>query len=85
MKYFAAILHMKDPSINQKYRPQHLSYLEKLEQEGKIHIRGPFADGAGGLVVYKAETFEEAKEMAENDPYIVHGVRRLELHEWKID
>ncbi|RKD21032.1 hypothetical protein BEP19_15235 [Ammoniphilus oxalaticus] len=85
MRYFAAILYMLDESINQKYRPQHLAYLENLEKGGKIHIRGPLAGGAGGLVIYKADSFEEAKEVAENDPYIIHGVRRLELHEWLID
>lgn len=84
MAYYAALLYMKDASKNQEYRPQHLSYLENLENNGKIHIRGPFLDGAGGLVVYKADSYDEAKEMAENDPYIIHGVRRLELHEWDI-
>lgn len=43
----------------------------------------PFADGAGGLVIDIADSLEEAKEMAEKDPYVVEGVRRLEMHEWK--
>jgi uncharacterized protein len=45
---------------------------------------GPFADGAGGMVIYIADSLEEAKNMAEKDPYVVEGVRRLELHEWKM-
>jgi hypothetical protein len=84
MAYYAAILHMVDPEKNKIYRPQHLAYLENLDKEGKIFARGPFADGAGGLVVYIADSLEEAKKLAENDPYVIEGVRRLELHEWSI-
>jgi uncharacterized protein len=84
MAYFAAILYMQDPSRNQELRPQHLAYLEDLKTQGKIHAKGPFVDGAGGMVVYIAESLEEASKIAESDPYVREGVRRLELHEWKI-
>jgi uncharacterized protein len=84
MAHFAAILRMKKPELNQEYRPHHLEYLEALNQQGKIFAKGPFVDGSGGMVVYMAETLEEAKELAESDPYVVNGVRELELHEWKI-
>lgn len=84
MAYYAAILHMQDPEKNQTLRPQHLGYIEKLEQQGKIFAKGPFTDGAGGLVIYIADSLEEAKELANQDPYVVEGVRRLELHEWKM-
>jgi uncharacterized protein YciI len=84
MAYFAAILHMEKPELNQKYRPDHLAYLDQLAEQGKIFAKGPFTDGSGGMVVYIADSLEEAREMAERDPYVVHGVRRLELHEWKI-
>ena len=84
MAYFAAILHMERPELNQTFRPQHLAYLENLRKQGKIFAMGPFADGAGGMVIYIADSLEEAREMAENDPYVVEGVRRLELHEWQM-
>lgn len=84
MAHFAAILYMLDAEKNQEYRPQHLEFLAQLESEGKVFLKGPFADGAGGLVIYKADSLEEAKELAEKDPYVVNGVRRLEMHEWKI-
>lgn len=51
MAYFAAILHMEKPELNQKFRPQHLAYLESLKEQGKIFAMGPFADGAGGMVI----------------------------------
>jgi uncharacterized protein YciI len=84
MAHFAAILYMQDESKNQTFRPDHLAYLDKLSGQGKVFAKGPFTDGAGGMVVYIADSLEEAKKLAENDPYVIHGVRRLELHEWKI-
>lgn len=84
MAYFAAILHMLDPEKNQEYRQAHVDYLNQLAEQGKIFAKGPFADGSGGMVVYIADSYEEAKEMAEKDPYVVNGVRRLDLREWKI-
>ncbi len=82
MKYFAALLPMRDLEKSQEFRPAHLEFLERQSQEGKIFARGRFVDGAGGLIVYKAESLEEAKRTAMSDPYVVHRARSLELHEW---
>lgn len=84
MKYFAAFLRMQDPAKNQELRPQHLEFLQRGERAGTIFARGRFADDSGGLVIYKAETFDAAKEIAERDPYVSNGARRLELHEWDV-
>lgn len=84
MAYYAAILHMIDAEKNIEVRPHHIEYLNELDCRGKVFARGPFADGSGGLVVYIADTFEEALSLAENDPHVVHKVRRLELKEWNI-
>ncbi len=74
---------MKDAEKNAKVLPRHIAYLEDMEACGKVFARGPFTDGTGGLVVYIADTYEEALEIAEADPHVVEGVRRLELKEWK--
>jgi uncharacterized protein YciI len=84
MAHFAAILHMEKPELNQEFRQDHLDYLTALENDGKIFAKGLFVDGAGGMVIYVADSLEEAEELAKKDPYVVKGVRRLELHEWKI-
>ncbi|MFE3975326.1 MULTISPECIES: YciI family protein [Peribacillus] len=65
-------------------RPQHIEYLNELNSKGKVFARGPFADGSCGLLVYITDTFEEALSLAENDPHVVHKVRRLKLKEWNI-
>jgi uncharacterized protein YciI len=84
MAFFAAILYMEKPELNQEFRQAHLDYLAALVEQEKVHLKGPFVDGAGGMVVYKADSLEEAQELAQEDPYVKEGVRRLELHEWGI-
>ena len=84
MKYFAAFLKMKDFEKNQTYRPQHIDFLTRGEAEGKIFARGRFTEGAGGLVIYIAESYMEALKIAESDPYVTSGARTLELYEWEM-
>ena len=84
MKHFAAILHLLDQEKNVTLRPLHLAFLKEQEAQGRIFARGPFADGSGGLVIYLAESLESATALAESDPYVSHGARRLELHEWAL-
>lgn len=83
MNYYAALLHMINPEKNKATLPRHIDYLDRLDARGKIFARGPFSDGTGGLVVYIADSYEEALEMAEGDPHVIENVRRLELKEWK--
>ena len=84
MKYFAAILYMQDAEKNKVMRPDHIAFLEENASKGNIFARGPFSDGAGGLVIYQAESLEEAKAIAARDPYVSGGARRLELHPWEM-
>ena len=82
MKYFAAFLKMQDVTKNRDLRPQHLAFLD--ENAANIFARGPFKDGAGGLVIYTAASLEEATKIAERDPYVVREARSLEIHEWDV-
>jgi len=84
MKFFAAFLKMKDPTLSQDLRPQHLEFLDQGGKAGTVFARGRFTDGTGGLVIYRAESLAEARKIAESDPYIAKGARTLELHEWNM-
>jgi uncharacterized protein len=82
MKFFAALLPVRDLEKSQEFRPAHVEFLDQKSKEGKILARGRFVDGAGGLIIYKADSLEDAKKIAASDPYVVNGARSLELHEW---
>lgn len=82
MKFFAAIQTVLDAAKGEKYAKEHVEFLERLVADGRIFARGRFPDGSGGLTIFEAESIEDARKAAESDPYVIHGVRRLEIHEW---
>jgi uncharacterized protein len=82
MKYFAVFLPMKDEEKSKKYRPEHLTFLQEKLEAGCIFAKGPFVDGTGGLVIYKAESLEQVETMVKKDPYVVTGARGYDIHEW---
>lgn len=55
-------------------RPDHLAHLEPLTRAGRIVLAGPFTDGSGSLIVFEAESLEEAEAIAARDPYVRRGV-----------
>ena len=57
-------------------RPTHLEYLNGLGDA--LKFAGPFLDGEGkpngSMVVVEAESVEQARKIAENDPYARAGL-----------
>lgn len=82
MKLFAAIQTVLDAAKGEAYKQAHVEFLESLVADGRIFARGRFLDGSGGLTIFEARSLEDARKAAESDPYVIHGVRRLEIHEW---
>lgn len=82
MKYYAAFLTMKDPEKSEKYRKEHLDYLEEMRKQKRVLMYGRFVDGAGGLVIYQGENLDEVTEWVKDDPYIKYEARGYEIHEW---
>jgi len=46
----------------------HLDYMKGLKAEGKVLLGGPMAAFDWALVVYKADSLDEAVTLAESDP-----------------
>lgn len=62
----------------------HFANMERLSNEGKLVLAGPF-DGAGGwrgLFVLAVADMDEAKRLTETDPVIVNGEMVAEYHKW---
>lgn len=71
-----------DRAIYEPYLPEHLRYLKELKQRGVLLLSGPFRDRTGGMVMIRAESWDEAEAIAQADPFIRSGVDSYELHEW---
>src|SRR5229473_2568432 len=76
MKFANFITYIPDPEKVQSVRPLHRDYAQGLVGQGKIVIAGPFSDGAGAIIVYEAESLEQAEALAANDAYAKGGCGR---------
>ncbi|HEX8230402.1 MAG TPA: YciI family protein [Chloroflexia bacterium] len=54
-----------------------------MEQK-KVVMAGPCLDAAFGIVIYEADSEEEARGIMENDPLVVAGVMSAEMHEFRV-
>jgi uncharacterized protein YciI len=80
MKFAAIIEYGPDLSKIHEIRPTHRQYLGELLKNGKLAISGPFVDDSGALIVYEADSQEEAEALIANDPFSKAGV----FAEWRI-
>ena len=77
IRFVILISRQKDYSID--IIKKHVEYLKQLDDEGQLVMCGPFQDYDGGIVIIRAESIKEAKEIAESDPFISQGFSTYEL------
>ena len=63
---------------------QHFAYVNRLYSEGSIVFSGACTDGAMGVIIYQAESEEEARQLFENDPLTKSGRTSTEFHPFTI-
>lgn len=69
-----------------KMQEDHIANLMRLYKEKKSPVAGPFAGGGDmrGIVILTLPKKDVPKEF-EADPYVKHGLLKIELHEWIVD
>ncbi len=81
----------KDPQDVKAALPDHLAYQAALEEAGQLAFAGPMSDETGahmqgmGLIIYRADSLEAARTLAENDPMHQSGARQFTLRRWMIN
>ena len=79
------------PESLQETLPAHLDYQKSLEETGTLVFAGPLSDttgeamSGGGLIVYRARSYEEARALADADPMHREGKRTFTLRRWLIN
>lgn len=88
-KYFIVFLKAgpkrdQEEGEENEIQQKHLAHLEKLYQDGKTSITGPFGDDGNirGIVVFNTPTMEEARTLASEDPAVKAGRLVVEVHPW---
>jgi uncharacterized protein YciI len=69
---------------HQKLQSEHLAHIGKMADTGKLLVAGPFTDDGDlrGMLIFRVESPEEARALAEQDPAVKAGRLILEWHPW---
>jgi len=74
----------QDSTEAAKIQQQHLAHLNKLSEQGKLIVAGPFEQGGDhrGLLIFDVETVDEALQLEGDDPAIKAGRLSMEAFYW---
>ena len=62
----------------------HIAYVNSLISNGHQAQSGYWAERGGGMLIFTAESMDEAKRLVAADPLIANDCVTYELHEWCI-
>jgi uncharacterized protein YciI len=74
MKFAAIIEYIQDKAKIAEIRPVHRQYLASLKDFGQLAASGPFTDDSGALIIYEANSAEEAEKTLRGDPFCKNGI-----------
>lgn len=75
---------ISDKAEKDRLQSEHMKNINKMAEDGKLVIAGPFMDNQSikGIYIFDVRTLEEARELTSTDPAIIAGVLEMELHPW---
>jgi hypothetical protein len=73
---------LKGKPVEEQPLDEHFAYMAQLEARGILVLGGGFLDGAGAMGVFKTETIDDARILAEEDPSVKAGIVTTEIHPW---
>ncbi len=84
MILYVTILETIDEEKDAVVLEEHIGYLNQKLEEGILVAKGPFTDHTGGMMIYKADSIDEARKLIEADPAVRDKTREIALlKEWK--
>ena len=90
MKTYQMVFLYKGENRNQdsleveKIQAGHMANIQRLADEGKLIVAGPFLDDKDlrGIFIFDSESEVDVKALVETDPAIITGRLRYEIHPW---
>ena len=88
---FAIVSTPVKPENLQANLPAHLEYQGQMELQGNLVMAGPLSDPTGevmegvGMIIYRAESLEAAKTLADADPMHSTGTRDYTIRRWLVN
>jgi len=79
IRYVCLLTMIPGKHLNEEIIRAHVRHLKGLEEKGQLVMCGPFSDFNGGLVIFKAQPYDEALELVKADPFVKEGYESFEL------
>jgi uncharacterized protein YciI len=73
-----------DKTIFDQYVSAHKEYVRNLIHKGHEAKTGYWGKKGGGMLLFKAESMQEAEAIVSQDPLIINNCVKYQLYEWKI-
>jgi uncharacterized protein len=72
------------------YIDEHKRWLANVEASGVLFLAGPLLDDSfrfsgSGLMVLRAGSVKEARELLDSDPFHANGIRKYRLVPWQVN
>jgi uncharacterized protein YciI len=80
MKYL--VLTIRKPQFDDAAVTAHYAFLGTLRGRGILEQAGPFSDRSGGAYVIRAESLDEARAVAFEDPLHLRDCSEITVREW---
>ena len=67
--------------INKEMVIKHVENIKKLDEKGKLVLCGPLKGypGVAGMIIFKAESHEEAEKICKSEPFVAEGYATYKL------
>ena len=83
-RYAYLLTHARPDLFEEGLIRAHVAHLKHLEDKGQLELCGPFPDYNGGMVVLRGVSTDEARAIAEADPFISSGAETYELRKLEV-
>lgn len=83
-RYVYLLSHARPERFDEALVRAHVAHLARLEDQGKLELCGPFPDHDGGMVILRCVSEEEARAIAEADPFVRSGAESYELRKLEV-
>jgi len=79
IRYVCILTMIPGKQLGENIIRAHVRHLKGLEKSDRLVLCGPFTDYNGGIVVFRANSLDEARKIAESDPFVMEGYETYEL------
>jgi uncharacterized protein YciI len=77
-----------DEKEHKRIFDEHIAHQLRLEESGHLFAAGPLLDEQGkrigGLIILRANSFEEARQIVDSDPHRSSGLWDHTIHRWRV-